>query len=1603
MREGKKDKEPLPIYESHPPQWLPRTHKSADVGYPGFYPPRPGQDEDILSEANVKNGFVLAASVQSEYSTTTDTIKQDVTKNIFDENAVMDLENLMNEIFSRRVENIPLIPPSTFKIPSRVTANDAKRQAWFADLANPDVPLYKLGKSVPHGAKGHDLLDLLHTNNVAIHRAVWFLRVFGANETAGLRNKPSYNPTQYSVDWAIVVTSYLKKQLADIALPSAPRPGLNIKQTFKGVLSDADTKERWISRFTYCLKLLKTFYSEGLVDNRIFLVWLVQQMSSCNLAQAGFVARLADEYLDGLLGNRALARPFVEACLTKLSEIHTTFAQNHLMDLEGLLKTLLQRICMTLSDAFVSPSVWTAHSSLITEALSSNLAGQPGGDQLQSHKDVLSILLDNLTDIKRRNEAMLFRNLPPRALARMGSVVADIQVLNSISSTTDLESVAFFDDASDAASTFGEKLDILLTWSVTPLQYGEHRPYAAITLLRRWRERNGNRAIRRDVSSPEAFLQDQLFDWLDSSDIAGEPGNLRSVAVLFGKFVKHELFSYANYVTRLIARGEPSLSYTQEPGSRHRDFLRWIPIHELTPSLVNQRKVTLHGARARETPEDLSEREIRREIRAVLPIVFGGVSHPQFDSIAAFRESCPTLLVAPRFEQVRTYKQWFLPNFRNHAQGSVNQENLLKSYCTAVELLDMTKCFGSMLELSLIILEHASSVDLLTAVNETFHRFATIWTSMNVTGTITAALHAAHLVWRTRGIQMRSLLALLVEMDNGRHLDVTSREHVAADIASFTHALNPETDHPNPVPSRLPEILLLAEDPNPEGPSILANSLWYKYRTAFDWAWKVWDNTVASLRLIPNMTNETTNRHSIALRYGHFLLHIDKHLPGGFDDQVLQWFLGTGKNEVSGLCAEAWDVLTVVLLYLCIQGALSTTSILRGLVYPAWQLAANVSSDHEAQSLRRYLEAANRLFDLLLLQEGGSITSTLPVELLDLQRIRTRRQDVFREPHFSLFVSNIPTLVFIEKNMVLSDDFRQLAASLRCSACENDDFRQSCYRNLEIVRASFEHPLQSDAIAEPLCEPLVNALNRDMSTVLSPWRLAATAIQMQFALRQLGRALGNELTSNAAGESLDKMTSTLFHHSMTSEEAYFIAEMAKGVDGPVAVKFINNGFQYIIEVFSNIPQPAQSAVLLDRVERAGEVVRVLSHVAEPLREAARFAHLQVDIPTQEMLVTVIYGMFNTVESLLTSAADDSETASQATHTLVFLARLLQFDLGFAGMWTSKFREAASNLCTTLFRLVLLHASGPFFGLVAYPLLLDTLFYLIDELSTQAKSGTLDYFRYYPNLTESDLSHDIPIEYRQQLCTLLPQLPANPVVINLSNAYRDPSGHLVHGSPVLNRPWEWTENLGEPAAPMNSDEEHKEREEQVKNSASLSLELFAARHAGGRIIRSSGVVEEPRTESDIRLFEDNVSSESIYRRDWRESRLEFQRELKASGNVFKGEEGDEVGALHVFATQGRAPSRRTSPASSVKSRGSAHGSLRQSPGQLSYHRASTSTMSESIEVDSAGTSSSIVKISHKRKVSTDDEVEIIEGPLPNTSRMKKAKVKTATTKAKTKKR
>jgi mediator of RNA polymerase II transcription subunit 12 len=205
-------------------------------------------------------------------------------------------------------------------------------------------------------------------------------------------------------------------------------------------------------------------------------------------------------------------------------------------------------------------------------------------------------------------------------------------------------------------------------------------------------------------------------------------------------------------------------------------------------------------------------------------------------------------------------------------------------------------------------------------------------------------------------------------------------------------------------------------------------------------------------------------------------------------------------------------------------------------------------------------------------------------------------------------------------------------------------------------------------------------------------------------LRQIGKQISQELTHQAASKKLDELTFKIFNHSMTSEEAYFFAQMTRGVDSSVTGKvdmaqnltnllpdivsqFINNGLRCITDILTGCIT-AKTEDITECVRRAGEVLRVLSFVTEPLRqEASMLPPLESRI--QEEFFTSICGKFKDIESLFNSDGGISSAGydlAQITHAVIFLSRLLQFYLGFRGSWSPAQKTAASNLSLTIFRL-----------------------------------------------------------------------------------------------------------------------------------------------------------------------------------------------------------------------------------------------------------------------------------------------------------------------------
>lgn len=239
----------------------------------------------------------------------------------------------------------------------------------------------------------------------------------------------------------------------------------------------------------------------------------------------------------------------------------------------------------------------------------------------------------------------------------------------------------------------------------------------------------------------------------------------------------------------------------------------------------------------------------------------------------------------------------------------------------------------------------------------------------------------------------------------------------------------------------------------------------------------MWDNVIASLRRLPGSVIDPEARIILALRYATFLLHVDQHCATGIDSQALNWFLGSGFNELLALDAEAWKIVNVLFLHLAVSGAVKITTLLQGVVYPIWRSCSAVSSLEEFTSYSVLLEASNSLCDLLMIRETFDLGySCSPSDLFEMQQLKTRRKEVFMDQHYRLLVSSLPDLVFLENKDTVHSPYREAVTRLRISLCSTEDFRLGAVRYLDAVLETFAKSLEPNRINDNMHEPLVTAL-----------------------------------------------------------------------------------------------------------------------------------------------------------------------------------------------------------------------------------------------------------------------------------------------------------------------------------------------------------------------------------------------------------------------------------------------------------------------------------------------------------------------------------------------
>lgn len=285
------------------------------------------------------------------------------------------------------------------------------------------------------------------------------------------------------------------------------------------------------------------------------------------------------------------------------------------------------------------------------------------------------------------------------------------------------------------------------------------------------------------------------------------------------------------------------------------------------------------------------------------------------------------------------------------------------------------------------------------------------------------------------------------------------------------------------MPTTLPEILLLAQDPNIHAAPALANTLWYKYRTSVKWTWTVWDNVIASLRQVPVIIQLQHDRYQCAFRYSQLLLHVDEHSADGIDVDAMKWLVGLGQNEIINMTAEAWEICIVVFIQLVVNGALKITSLLHGVIYPAWVRAAQVDSAVKWTSAALTLQSANTLFGTLLLQWKETICTEYspiglpPTNLSDMQRLRARRGEVYLEANFRRLVEMLPALVLVQNNSFVEQSFRTQAQEVITGICSSSEFCLATQKYFNAVLVTFEKALEPGRFPEEMRDSLMATLH----------------------------------------------------------------------------------------------------------------------------------------------------------------------------------------------------------------------------------------------------------------------------------------------------------------------------------------------------------------------------------------------------------------------------------------------------------------------------------------------------------------------------------------------
>ena len=493
--------------------------------------------EDIMSETVIKAGYSDKPS--GPLSAESNSAKPSIWPNLSQKNnmGLQTLSYLFTSVMDRRQAMGKCVAPSTFKPPPRVTVTDTKREAWLRDLSNPDVPLRKQSRTIPHGIRGKLLMEQCLSKNIPIPRSVWLAKCVGANELRAFRRKgvsgtaAAGGEQKWVREWTV-----------------------HVEQFVEGVIASCGQPE-WQSKMNYAVKLATAFFSERLLDRDQFLEWIVGSFADSPWEKLPIWIILAQVFWKDIT---AFARRGRRLATTILEHLHRITQQN--LQVNAYLRNRLQKLLAVLAvsnrGCLILPRHWAQYKHLLTR------------DMFTS--DVTPTLERHVQNISQRNERLTDPLLKTPQNTRC-ALLGLYSKLDAVNLQVDVPSI--IRECSSFLSSPSDLIPAILDWSASVYRTGLSRIYLTSKIIAHLREggEDTDGVILEYLQSPRKAAID-----------------VRNIHRVLADLLIADRFSPGRYLQWLITHG--ALSGGEEMGLAT-GLLSMLPLEALPTHLHNTWKM----------------------------------------------------------------------------------------------------------------------------------------------------------------------------------------------------------------------------------------------------------------------------------------------------------------------------------------------------------------------------------------------------------------------------------------------------------------------------------------------------------------------------------------------------------------------------------------------------------------------------------------------------------------------------------------------------------------------------------------------------------------------------------------------------------------------------------------------------------------------------------------------------------------------------------------------------------------------------------------------------------------------------------------------------